>query len=857
MRLERRRVLSADFGLVGGALTLNNFSPQETLTLSRAGDSYEFVLSQGDWYEDGVAQGSSLLDSVAASSSNPGGMLALNASDVQSITINANNLSLVLGDIDFGFDTLDFNGISSVHQGLGSSVSAGMLDISSPGDLHFTSLELTGELRASAAGDITDSSTMTIIGDADFTAVGSITLNENACDVLHVTGKTTFSAGGSILVGPAGSFKTGSLNFNAPGGVSIQEDGDGLSPTTVLTGTNTAGMLNLSVEGALVNEPGTSLDVATDASITTTDFNPTADFDLSGLVDNGDYAIWRANYGGPPGSAGDANGDNAVDAADYTLWRDQVGAMGQQGEIMLADHGEDSLTVTGKASFASTGDITIGPDGLFTAGLLNFNAPGVVTIQEDIGASDPTPGAAIAMDNTAGTLVLSSVGDITDAPTPDPAMPTMLLPTKITVTGDATFSTGGSITLADTAPNVPAGKPGDELAVAGKASFQSAGAITIGPAGLFNAGLLNFNAPGAVTIQEDSSTAIAMTNTAGTLSLTSTSDITDVPTPDPAMPAMMLATTITVTGDATFTSGGSITLADRAPDVPADKPGDELAVAGKASFAANPLVPTASITIGPAGLFTAGLLNFNAPGAVTIQEDIGLSDLAPGTTIAMTNTAGTLVLSSDGNITDMPTPDPAMPAMMLATKITVTGDATFTSGGSITLADTAPDVPAGKPGDELAVAGKASFLSASAITIGPAGIFNAGLLNFNAPGAVTIQEDSITAIAMTNTAGTLSLTSTNDITDVPTPDPAMPAMMLATTITVTGDATFTSGSSITLADRAPDVPDDKPGDELAVAGKASFLSAGAITIGSDGLLPAGNFTGGKFTAGLLNFNAPG
>ena len=45
------------------------------------------------------------------------------------------------------------------------------------------------------------------------------------------------------------------------------------------------------------------------------------DFNGDGIVDDTDYAIWRANFG-TAGPAGDANGDGSVDAADYTIWRD-------------------------------------------------------------------------------------------------------------------------------------------------------------------------------------------------------------------------------------------------------------------------------------------------------------------------------------------------------------------------------------------------------------------------------------------------------------------------------------------------------------------------------------------------------
>jgi len=50
------------------------------------------------------------------------------------------------------------------------------------------------------------------------------------------------------------------------------------------------------------------------------------DYNLSGLVDATDYAVWKSNFG-DFGEAvpGDGNGDGVVDAADYTVWRDNLG----------------------------------------------------------------------------------------------------------------------------------------------------------------------------------------------------------------------------------------------------------------------------------------------------------------------------------------------------------------------------------------------------------------------------------------------------------------------------------------------------------------------------------------------------
>jgi glucose/arabinose dehydrogenase len=50
--------------------------------------------------------------------------------------------------------------------------------------------------------------------------------------------------------------------------------------------------------------------------------NPFAgDYDINGVVDDNDAAVWRANYGSKLLLAADGNGNGAVDAADFVLWR--------------------------------------------------------------------------------------------------------------------------------------------------------------------------------------------------------------------------------------------------------------------------------------------------------------------------------------------------------------------------------------------------------------------------------------------------------------------------------------------------------------------------------------------------------
>lgn len=51
------------------------------------------------------------------------------------------------------------------------------------------------------------------------------------------------------------------------------------------------------------------------------------DYNVDGVVDARDYAVWRSSYGAMGSDlSADGNGNGAVDAADYTVWRDNYGA---------------------------------------------------------------------------------------------------------------------------------------------------------------------------------------------------------------------------------------------------------------------------------------------------------------------------------------------------------------------------------------------------------------------------------------------------------------------------------------------------------------------------------------------------
>ncbi|MFN5199559.1 MAG: beta strand repeat-containing protein, partial [Planctomyces sp.] len=297
------------------------------------------------------------------------------------------------------------------------------------------------------------------------------------------------------------------------------------------------------------------------------------------------------------------------------------------------------------------------------------------------------------------------------------------------VTGDVQL-TGNGIALTNTV--------NEQINVSGNVSFTSTGAdITVGATGTTNFGSMTFTTTGSVSIAEDSSSDLVGNSTGGSLTIVSSGTITDTTGG---------AASIVLTGDASLT-GANIVLGDNS--------GDNISVAGNAVLSAT---SGGTIDVEATGAVNFGTLTFVSDSTVNIIED-------SSTEIVGTNSAGTLNLTSAGALIDPATID-------------VTGDATFT-GTSIFLA--------GDPADVLNVGQNLLLIATGggSIIVDTPGTVTLGSLTFQTTGAVTVAEDSDMLLSDTNTAGTLTLISTGQISNA-----------AAASVTVTGNANLTGGSML-------------------------------------------------------------
>ncbi|MEQ8847760.1 dockerin type I repeat-containing protein [Botrimarina sp.] len=700
---------------------------------------------------------------------------------------------------------------------------------------------------------------------------GGITLADNPGDVLSVGGRARFEARAELdpsasplrydvaVGGPSGGVvELGSLSFQARDVAVHETAGDGLR----LEGENTSRALWLVSDGGITDAPGTSVEHTGGASLESegsivladtpsdvfawtgsfraaptgvgTSFaasavqvgvggtfsSTTLTFNAEGTVE----VVERARPGSPAGALGSMTLAGASTAGELELTSgsitDVAGAQvvvagpamfTADSNVLLADAPGESLIVARNADPAvatfRAGQVDLGRGGLFAADALNFTAD-LVTVNEGVSGADARPGTRLVGINSAGSLTVATAGPLTDTGT-----------TQVSVNGAAAFSAEGAISLAGGA------SPANSLTVGSNVSFVSGGSnpsIRVGvDAAGENAGAttsfgsLRFNAPdGSVAIAEDDATLLSAASSAAGLTLRSAGAIDDA-----------TGSSITVSGGASLFAGGAIALADTQ--------GDLLTVGGRVRLDGS------SIAVGGEGVFSAGALWFQSPNSVSVRESSPARDPLPGTELVASSTAGDLVLISAGPITDSPD-----------ASLVVTGDATLSAVGSITLAD---DDAFGTD-NLLAVAGRAAFSvtgSAPTIDIGvtPVGlparaVAQFGSLSFDAAGgSVRIAEDTGlefggaapgTLLEGQSAAATLELTTDGDLTDAPD----------ALTAVTTSAVLAAAGSDILLGDAGAvfDLGDPAPLDSTRflalVAMNVSIVAAGAVNLRTGATDPA-------------------
>ncbi|MFN9223897.1 MAG: beta strand repeat-containing protein, partial [Planctomyces sp.] len=388
-------------------------------------------------------------------------------------------------------------------------------------------------------------------------------------------------------------------------------------------------------------------------------------------------------------------------------------------------------------------------------GVVSLVTTGAVTITAPITAEEITISAGsltqpLVTDTDRLTLSLGTAGQNIVVQEADQ----LVLGSSTINGGSLTLTAGGAVTVDGTISNVSSlnlnssgsirGMVGAELEVSGAAHLTGS-SITLGtqPGETINFGSLQVTSTGAVSITEDSSISLRGANTAGSLTLRTTTTVADA------------GSSIAVTGDLQV-EASSITLADSGQE--------SLNVSGNALFTTS---TGGNIVVAAAGNAQFGSVTFQTDNSVSIAEDGDMQ-------LSGSSSAQSVTLNSSGAITDS------------GATLIVTGDVQLT-GNVIALTNTV--------NEQINVSGNVSFTSTGAdITIGATGTTNFGSMTFTTTGSVSIAEDSSSNLVGNSTGGSLTSVSSGTITDTTGG---------AASIVLTGDASLT-GANIVLGDNSGD-----------------------------------------------------
>lgn len=170
---------------------------------------------------------------------------------------------------------------------------------------------------------------------------GGLVLSQLRSDGLF----TSFAApvfsqfGGEISAGFELSMTSGAgtIYYTTDGQTDPRQIGGGVNPAAVVesyTGPITLGGGQTTVRARLRTLSGQWSGLV---EATFTAESLPGDFDLNGLVNNADEAVWRSTYGSTTDLRADANDNGRVDAGDYTVWRDAFAAAPQAFALAVAE----------------------------------------------------------------------------------------------------------------------------------------------------------------------------------------------------------------------------------------------------------------------------------------------------------------------------------------------------------------------------------------------------------------------------------------------------------------------------------------------------------------------------------------
>ena len=824
-KLEPRRLLNADFNLMGGALTLDGFTdaggPIDSVTISQSGTDFTFVLSDGVWLGDDSDPGVTLLAGDTT--------LQIDSSMVSltSILMDSNltdGFDIEFGDFSFsgGFDitstgtlfndvtqisstsithvgTFDIDGATNIVLGetgndfdVVNIENATAVTLNDSTDIQFTSLDSTANSTVTAGGDVELASVL-VGGDLDVsTTVGNITDS----GVVDVNGNAQFGA-------TAGSISLDQLDVSGSIGL------DSLTTSTLI---NTTGVdLSASTVGTDLDVTATTGDI-TDSGVVTV--GGMAQFDAAaGLIDLGDLDV--------SGSIGLTSLTTAsiVNTGDVDLSTSMIGTdldvTATTGDI--TDSGV--VTVGGMAQFdAAAGLIDLGDlDVTGTIGLTSLTSATIVnTTAVDLAAST----VGTDLDATATT------GDVTDSGTITVSGDACFTATvgaidldQLAVTGSIGLTSGTTATVVTTSVDLKTSNVGTDLDVtATTGDITDSGVVTVG-------GMAQFDASAGLIDLGD-------LDVTGSIGLTSLTTASIVNTMGVDLSTSMVGTDLDVTattGD--ITDSGVVTVSGMAQfDAPAGliDLGD-LDVTG---------------TIGLTSLTSATIVNTTA---VDLSASTVGTDLDATATTGDVTDSGTITVSGDACFT-------ATVGAIDLDQLAVTGSIGLTSGTTATVVTTSVDLKTSNVGTDLDVtATTGNITDSGVVTVGgmaqldaAAGLIDLGDLDVTG----TIGLTSLTSATIVNTTAVDLATSTvgtdldatattGDVTDSGTITVSGDACFTATVgaidldqLAVTGSIGLTSGTTATVVTTSVDLKTSDVGTDLDLtATTGDITDSGVVTVG--------------------------